>query len=70
MKVTSKKPKPKKKKDSDEDSDEEADEDIQKEEVAQEEAPKRLSDQELMKAIKDLTNVLNGPEDVEDEEEL
>tara|TARA_R110001583_G_scaffold111498_2_gene260527 strand:+ start:3077 stop:4741 length:1665 start_codon:yes stop_codon:yes gene_type:complete len=65
-----KKPKPKKKKDSDEDSDEESDEDIQKEEVAQEEAPKRLSDQELMKAIKDLTNVLNGPEDVEDEEEL
>jgi len=43
---------------------------VQKEEVAQKDAPKKLSDDELMKAIKDLTSVLNGPEDIEDQEEL
>tara|TARA_R100001594_G_scaffold24780_1_gene48572 strand:- start:208 stop:1755 length:1548 start_codon:yes stop_codon:yes gene_type:complete len=45
---------------------------VQKEEVAEkeEEDSKRLSDEELMKAIKDLTDIMNGPEAAEDEEEL
>ena len=59
----------KKKKKKDKKETEESSKDVQKEEVAQEEEPsKKLSDEELMKAIKGLTDVMNGPEAIEDEE--
>lgn len=71
----SKSQKPKPKEEEEEEDKEEAEESagqVQKEEVAQEEeeAPKRLTDDELMKAIKDLTDVMNGIDTTEDEEEL
>ena len=63
--------KSKKKKKKDKKETEESSENVQEEEVAQEEEPpQKLSDEELMKAIKDLTDVMNGPEAVEDEEGL
>jgi len=61
--------KSKKKKKKDKKETKESSEDVQKEEVEQEENPESiLTDDELMKAIKDLSDVVNGPQDDEEEE--
>lgn len=49
--------------------DKEDDGDVQKEEVDEKEAPEPMSDEEIMKAIKSISDVING-DDVEDEEDL